>query len=176
MKKVLMFLMFFGIAANIQGASLSSVSNSVYEKGIEKEIRISIPDPAVAFQAEILLINFSTTTIKSEYPTKELAMNEQLKIIVYGINQDLLQGDNLVIKGVVNNHNIAKVRLMNCLGADKNADAVQIDNFEKTLYSSCDINTDGAFDILDVVALITKLFDGNVTVVEVQKLVNGLIK
>lgn len=171
-----MLLMFLGVVANVQGAELSSVSSPVYEKGIEKEIRISIPNPAVAFEGYILPVNFSTTTIKSEYPTKELAINNEGHFVIYGINQDLLTGDNLVIKGIVNNHGIAKIRIANCLGADKDAEAVVISNFEKTLYSDCDINADGKFDITDIVSLSIKIFTGGANIIDLQKLVNKLIQ
>jgi predicted phage-related endonuclease len=178
--KVVVLVMLFSSSLFINGvfgAFLETNSTNTFEKNKEKEIRISIPSECASFQGQIFVTNFSTTAMLSEYPTKTLAKNDANGIfIIYGINQDLLTGYNLVIKGLVANDNIAKVEIRNCLGATKDAGAVQIDDFIISMKSFYDINEDGVFDVKDILELIKILFEtATIKITEIQQLINALV-
>jgi len=152
----------------------TSLTDLTFEKGVEKEIRFAMPANCSAMNGTISLINATLVSISEDYATKDFDINND-KFILYGINQDVMDGYNLVIKIIVNNNSPVSIFINDCAGATPDAQAIIIDNFILTIGSSFDLNDDGVLDGLDVAIMITNIFCDNATIVDLQTIINAII-
>jgi Ca2+-binding EF-hand superfamily protein len=154
-------------------AGLTTTSSDTYVKGEEKTITIAMPANCSAMNGTLVLEN-CTGVLSESFPSKEIDRNGN-KFVVYGLNKDVMVGENLILKVTVSNNSNATVNIINCMGATPDAQAITIPDFLMTLTSNYDVNNDGILDAQDVIIVVHGIYDGDMSVVELQQIINALL-
>ena len=157
-----------------EGAEITSATDQTYVENVQKEVRLTLPPNCSAFQGELALNNCNLISITEDYATKDIYTNGN-KFVIYGLNQDEMVGDNLVITVNVTNNQEAVIGIADPLGATPDAQPVSIDVFSFAMTSSLDLNGDGVLDNSDIVLMVGKVFDNDATVVNLQAIINAYL-
>ena len=174
MKKLLITLLTLLFATVAFADVLTTSTTSDFTANVVKEVRLAMPANCSAFNGEVVLSNCTLVSITEEYPTKDISTNGN-KFIVYGLNADVMTGENLIINVLVANNQEATVGIIDPIGATPDAQEITVDVFNFTMRSIQDIDGDGDLDTDDVVALIALVYSGDATVVDLQAIINAVI-
>ena len=177
MKKLILTLALIFTTSIVSADSLTTTSSDTYTKGIEKEIRLTLPQNCSAFQGDIVLANADLVSVSEDYADKELYFNPaNNRFLIYGINKTQMEGENLIIKIIIDSNSEAIICIADPLGATPDAEPIAVDTFSMDLHSINDIDGDGDLDVDDVTALISQVFDGDATVQDIQKIINAVLE
>jgi len=174
MKKLLITLLTLLIATVVYADVLTTSTTTEFTKDVAKDVRIAMPANCSAFNGELVLSNCTLNSITEEYANKTLHTNGN-KFILYGLNQDVMTGENLIINVTVPNNQQATVGIADPIGATPDAQAISVDVFNFVMQSIQDIDGDGDLDTDDVLALINLVYSGDATVVDLQAIINAVI-
>lgn len=85
-------------------------------------------------------------------------------------------GDNadLIIRVIPNNHNKFAINISKITAVKPNLEEIAVEDFKKHFDSDQDFNGDGVADERDVAFVIRKIFGDELTVKDLQRLINEL--
>lgn len=163
------------VCVAVFGEVITTSSDTSYTQGEEKTITLAVPANCSAFYGEIVMSsNCTLVSITENYATKEIDIQGN-KFIVYGLNQDIMEGENLLLTFNISNNDEAFVGVANPSGSTPDGEAIGIDIFNHVMTSGLDINGDGVTDVNDVTYAIRKVYDGDLPIEDLQKIINVAI-
>ena len=152
---------------------LTTTTDNKFVKNEVKTIAVAMPANCSALNGTLKLTN-CTAVLSETFATKSIDINVD-KFVVFGMNADVMVGANLLIDVTVPNDSQAKVEIINITGATPDAQEIVVEDFEVVLYSFLDQNADGLLNGLDVAISIGKIYQGNMTVMDLQTIINAAL-
>ena len=169
------YLMLCIVCPLVLGDVITTSSDTSYTQGEEKVITLAVPANCSAFYGEIVMSsNCTLVSITENYATKEIH-TEGNKFILYGLNQDVMTGENLLLTVNITNNSEAFIGIANPLGSTPDALPITVDVFNHVMTSGYDLNGDGVTNADDVTFAIDKIYDGDLTVTDLQAIINAAI-
>lgn len=147
-----------------------------FEAGETVAVTFAAPEGASAINGEVIVTNADLVGISETYSEKVISTNGN-KFVIYGINKEVMTGEGIVVTvRAVNNSQIV-VGIANVTASDPDANSIAItETYEKTLNSVLDIDGNGTLDSDDVVAVIDGIYNNNLSVTDLQKVINALLE
>ena len=175
MRTVLMMVLAVLLMASVASADvLSSSTSPVFQKDVDKAVRIEMPSNCSIMVGTLVLDNCSLISINEEFTNKIMNSNGN-RSILYELNAEVMIGDNLVITVSVPNHTNASVQIIDANASTPDEQAITIDNFEVTLVSFFDLNADGLLNGDDVIIMKDRVLDGTAHSTDLQAIINAVI-
>ena len=177
MKRTLLYVLLLSLLciASADAAQLTSTTDTKYVSGTVKTISVAMPSNCSAMNGTLALTNCTLYELTENFPTKQVETNAN-KFVLYGLNQDIMSGENLFVRVLIDNDETASVSIVDCAVANPDALPIEIADFEIVLSSVFDLDNDGDEDADDIVIAIEQVFNGNMTIVDVQKIINAVLQ
>lgn len=164
-----------GLIPALSAEVFTTESITVYQTGVEQVVAVTAPANCSALQGEVIVSeNCSLVSITESYGNKEVATNGN-KFIIYGLNNEVMAGANILLTIVISNNSEAFVGISAPLGATPDAIAISIDSYTHIMTSGLDLNGDGVTDANDVAFAIDNIYTGDMDVVDLQTIINAAI-
>ena len=174
--KLLMLFAMFVFTVNTVFAGSFTSTDSTFDSTLQKQIHIALPSDCASIDSILTVSNGTLLSIQTDDPAKGVELNtDNNKFIVYGMNDTLMTGDLIVNVQPLNNDKLI-VSLTTSHGANSEAEAIAIDDFSLELTSFLDLNADGVLDSNDVVLCIQNIFNDDMTIVALQRIINACIE
>lgn len=144
-------------------ADVTVTSGDKYTPGQSKSVRVQMPEHtwiAAINSTNVEITGGEFIEIREEFPNKELVANGT-KWLVYGLDNTVLEGDNLIFEIMPTNDNILTLTVSDLQAASPDGEMINVEDFTVTMTSTMDFDSDGEFDSDDVMYVFNQYLISN---------------
>lgn len=157
---------------------LTTILDDTFKIGEEKTIIVVPPNTVSAWNGTVHTSQNVSMHIEKTVPNKEIA-TDQNRFVLYGLNREPITEGGLILKCTPSTNDSMTVSIVDNVGADKDAELIEIEDLIVEMRSTFDYNNDGYVNGDDLINLVQQFLQDtntNIDAVTFMELIQSILR